>query len=159
MVLAACQNESWSGEIPVPDRAMFEAEVYPVLLRDCGFNACHGDPARFLLVFGPGRMRVDPSLEMEMQPSPLEIEISYERARSMLVTTGSASASLLLTKPLQQQAGGVSHLGVDDFGRNVYQSTLAPGYATLVRWVQTATTAAAGAGGASAQAGTAGGTQ
>src|ERR1700755_2646142 len=35
----------------------FTNDVIPVLLRDCGFQACHGSPERFFRVWGPGRTR------------------------------------------------------------------------------------------------------
>jgi len=45
----------------------------------------------------------------------------------------------LLRKPLQLEAGGAGHGGVDRFGQNIYGSKTAPGYAVLEAWVSGAT--------------------
>ena len=119
--------------IAMPDRAQFEAEVYPVLLRDCAFQACHGSTERFFQVLGPGRLRLMP-LNDQPEPMPEEVQHSYERARSM-IDVRAPERSLLLRKPLAVEAGGTGHEGVDDFGRNVYSSKLDPGYAAIERWV------------------------
>jgi hypothetical protein len=142
-VLAACgDDKTWSGEVPPGDAMVFQSDVYPVLMRDCAFNDCHGGSHRFLQVFGPGRVRIDPMLDSEAEATPVELQVSYERARSMLISEGAVTRSLLLTKPLAQEAGGVGHRGVDGYGRNVYQSTADPSYQLILRWAQGATTPA-----------------
>jgi hypothetical protein len=136
LALAACVNDaSVSNEPPAPDRALFDTAIYPLLLRDCGFSECHGAEHRFFQVFGPGRARLeghasDPDL------APRERQLTYDRARSMLVATGGGSVqqSPLLTKPLELNAGGASHRGVDHFGRNVYQVVSDPRYVALWQW-------------------------
>jgi hypothetical protein len=132
--LGACANETTALTLSTPDRMQFEREVYPVLLRDCGFQACHGSTDRFLQVFGPGRGRI----ALEIKPLdpivPMEIEHSYNRARSM-IDVNHLEQSLLLRKPLATKAGGSGHEGADDLGRNVYQSPIEPGYAAISRWV------------------------
>lgn len=151
-LLAACgDDKTWSGEVPAADPAVFQSDVYPLLMRDCSFNDCHGGTHRFFQVFGPGRVRIDPMLDSEMPATPVELQVSYERARSMLITEGAVTRSLLLTKPLAQEAGGVGHRGVDGYGRNVYQSVDDPSYQKLLRWAEGATTPAAPA--ATGQAG------
>jgi hypothetical protein len=154
--LVACEHrDNWSGSIGVADRASFDRDVYPLLMRDCAYSECHGAPQRFLRILGPGRTRLDlddPSdsiLEQEKQ-------LSYERARSMLFTDGSLPLmqSPLLVKPLELSLGGASHGGVDVYGRNVYRSTSDPGYVTLVAWAMSAAQPnAAGASAPSAGAG------
>lgn len=116
-----------------PDRASFEVEVYPVLLRDCGFHACHGSTDRFFQVFGPGRRRLNAITKPLDPPAPEEIAHAYDRARSML-DAQAIESSLLLRKPLAAEGGGTGHQGVDDLGRNVYQSTTEPGYEIIARW-------------------------
>lgn len=160
--LLACDSENWSGAAPVTDTAMFQSQVYPVLLRDCGFNACHGDQHRFFQVFGPGRVRIDPTLDSEMAATPLELDVTYKRAVSMLITQGPIEHSPLLSKPLETLRGGSGHKGVDDFGRNVYATPRAAGYQTLLNWARTASYTNAPvvglpAAGSSAVAGTPGG--
>ena len=129
-----CADETTELVVSTPDRMQFESEVYPVLLRDCAFHACHGSTDRFLQVFGPGRGRIALDVKAVDPALPLEITHSYDRARSM-IDAHHPEQSLLLRKPLAVQAGGSGHEGADELGRNVYQSQLEPGYAALKRWV------------------------
>ena len=39
---AGCADDPTA--LPPPDRATFDAVVYPILLQDCGFTVCHGAP-------------------------------------------------------------------------------------------------------------------
>jgi hypothetical protein len=132
--LAACADETTELVVSTPDRAIFDAEVYPVLLRDCAFHACHGSTDRFLQVFGPGRGRIAPELKPLDPAAPIEIQHSYDRARSM-IDAQHPEHSLLLKKPLATEAGGSGHEGADELGRNVYQAKIEPGYAAIQRWV------------------------
>jgi hypothetical protein len=135
----ACNNEtSATTEPPLPDRASFDTNVYPLLLRDCGFSECHGAQHRFFQVFGPGRSRLaghpsDPDL------GPRERQLTYDRTRSMLVAAGGGSIfeSPLLTKPLEVSSGGASHEGVDHFGRNIFQTVADSRYVMLWQWATT----------------------
>lgn len=130
----SCADETTELTIGMPDRAQFDAEVYPVLLRDCAFHACHGSTERFLQVFGPGRGRIAPDLKAVDPAAPIELMHSYDRARSM-IDTRHPEQSLILRKPLAVNAGGSGHEGADELGRNVYQTKLEPGYAAIERWV------------------------
>jgi hypothetical protein len=51
LACTACSVDNPSLELPSPNVEEFAADVYPVLLRDCGFPACHGNPERFFRVF------------------------------------------------------------------------------------------------------------
>jgi hypothetical protein len=136
---AACTEESsGSLRVPAPDAEMFEHEVYPVLLRDCGFPACHGAPERFFQVLGPGRVRASSETAPFDPALPEEIEHTYNRARSMLAHTSSVEEALLLRKPLSPAAGGAGHEGEDLWGRDVYWSAEAPGFQTLYTWARSA---------------------
>lgn len=124
-------------ETPIPDREMFGNEVYPVLLRDCGFPACHGDEGRFFRVFGPGRTRLDPDNVLISEPVlAAEIDASYERARSMLASAHSAEETLLVRKPLEVDAGGAPHLGLGERVQDVYSSVDDPSYQLLLSWAR-----------------------
>jgi hypothetical protein len=123
----------------------FTNEVMPVLLRDCGFQACHGSSERFFRVWGPGRTRYEPNLmvckKTGMNPpcnyddvTPLERDFSMQFARSM-VDLDDPSDSLLLRKPLAVERGGADHEGVDKYGRNVYRTPDDEGYRVISRWV------------------------
>ncbi len=136
LLLCACgKTGQWSGPPPSPDFALFQSDVYPVLLRDCAFSECHGSEKRFFQVFGPGRMRLDPATTMPGDPvTPMELQRSYERSVSMLMSAETVTKSLFLRKPLEASQGGQGHKGVDAFGRNVFASPLDPSYAILLHW-------------------------
>lgn len=134
VVLAACGNETAVLDVPSPDATVFASDVYPILLRDCGFPACHGARGRFFQVLGPGRTRELPMTLPDDPATPTEVMFSYTRARSMLANDGSVLESLLLRKPLDKNAGGAGHKGDDNWGRNVYASKTDPAYVLLLRW-------------------------
>ena len=119
-------------EVPAPDYDAFERDVYPILLRDCGFIVCHGREDRPFRIYGPGRLRFDPESEPDDAPTSEEIWLSYQRARSMLVTIEPVEESLLLRKTLP----GGGHQGVDALGRSVYPDASDPSYVTLLRWAE-----------------------
>lgn len=130
----ACADPTAQLYLPTPDQLVFEKQVYPLLLRDCGFPACHGDHRRFFRVFGPGRSRYPqvPALELFDPPTAQEIELAYYRARSMLASEDGLEKSPLLRKPLAAEHGGV-----DEWGNNVYRSENDPAYVTLSSWART----------------------
>lgn len=127
-----------SDDQPAPPLAEREFRdfqaVYPVLLRDCGFHACHGAPERFFRVVGPGRVRLDADSEAFDGATGDEASASYESALTML-DAEHPERSLLLKKPLAIEAGGASHGGNDAFGRNVYRTAHDEGYLAISRFV------------------------
>jgi hypothetical protein len=137
-LFAACaEGREFSGPLPMPDGQGFVNDVYPVLLRDCAFVACHGAPDRFFRVYGPGRVRLDVLATKPDDPLTLqEILYSYDRSRSMLATADTIQNALLLSKPLEPAAGGQGHKGVDELGRNVFASVRDPSYAVLATWAR-----------------------
>ncbi len=135
--LCACASEPTRLELPNPELASFAETAYPILLRDCGFPACHGNTDRFFRLFGPGRTRLDPEAASDEKASEAEVRESFSRAVSMLVHEGKLRDSLLLRKPLDTAAGGAGHEGEDWWGRNVYFSKDDPSYVELVRWAET----------------------
>jgi len=139
LALALCAALSGcSDDEPAPAMADREfrdfQELYPVLLRDCSFHACHGAPERFFRVVGPGRVRLDSESKAFDGATGDEASASYESALTML-DAEHPERSLLLKKPLAIEAGGASHAGMDDFGRNVYRSTHDEGYLAISRFV------------------------
>jgi hypothetical protein len=135
--VAGCADPSGQFAIAQPDYATFEAQVMPVLARDCSFHACHGARQRFFQVLGPGRPRLSP-LTPDADPlTPEELQFNYERARSMIDRDDPARSPLFL-KPLEAVAGGAGHEGTDLFGRNVYQDKRDPAYLVLQNWVMSA---------------------
>jgi hypothetical protein len=133
---ASCALEPLPADPPEPSRAAFDTAVYPVLVRDCGFPACHGDSNRFFRVFSPGRTRLDEATGLSVQATTAELDATYARARSMLSSAPSPERSLLLRKPLEVDQGGAPHMGIDMHGRDVYANTEAQGYVALLEWAQ-----------------------
>jgi hypothetical protein len=119
-----------------PDKTQFVETAYPILLRDCGFSACHGAQDRFFRIYGPGRSRFTPAPDAEPGDPQTDAEVtqSYERARSM-IDAKRPQESLLLRKPLETQAGGSGHKGRDAYERNVYLTVQDPSYQALRNWV------------------------
>ena len=134
MLAEGCSSAPPLAEPPVVDRAAFESEVYPILLRDCGFPACHGDRDRFFRVFGPGRTRLDIATGPYELATVAEIDASFDRARSMLAGVPDPSQALLVRKPLEPSAGGASHMGLDALGHNAYADREDPSWQTIARW-------------------------
>jgi hypothetical protein len=119
--------------VPAPARGRFEAEVYPVLLRDCAFSGCHGDPRRPLFVPGPGRTRLDPALSPLDPPTRPELDLAYDRSRALLLAEGDEPAPLV-----HKPGAGAAHRGRDVHGDNVYEDPAAPGLEILTRWAEDA---------------------
>jgi hypothetical protein len=145
IALLACSLVGCGGDAPElvvaqADFPRFQSQVYPVLLRDCSFIACHGSSERFFQVYGPGRARLDPMTGSLDEVTMDELIQSYNRALSM-IDVQSPSRSLLLRKPLAPSAGGSGHEGVDAWMRDVYASKQEPGYVALEVWVLAATAA------------------
>ena len=138
LLVSACADTGGEGVVAKRKFPEFQREVYPVLLRDCGFPSCHGDTRRFFRIYGPGRVRL-PNDQGEM-PTPFdsptgdEISLSYSLAQSM-IDPAEPGKSSLLRKPLAVAAGGAGHLGVDSYDRDVYRTAQDSGYVTLARWV------------------------
>ena len=138
--LAGCSLERGTGKVSKREFQEFQRDVYPVLLRDCAFSTCHGDPKRFFRVFGPGRRRMPNASGLPEAfdlPTADEIATTYQLALSM-IDDADLGHSRLLQKPLAIAAGGSGHGGVDKYGRDVYRTAQDSGYLVLARWVYSA---------------------
>ena len=142
-VLSCASGKEFSGPLPSPDGEQFVSEVYPLLLRDCAHVGCHGKPERFFQLYGPGRARIpieqmNPATRVVLDyTDPVtfdEVLHSYQRTLSMIASSEHVEDSLLLRKPLEAQAGGQGHKGVDDLGRNVFASKQDAGWQLLRAW-------------------------
>lgn len=133
-VVVGCDVPPNDVVVPEPDRETFAYDVYPILLADCGFPACHGSEERFFSVYGPGRTRLSPATSPYDPPTPEELQLSYERARSMLVSERGVRESPLLMKPLAPSAGGAGHEGDDPWGAPIFASKSDPDFETLFFW-------------------------
>lgn len=133
-LLAGCALPEDDLTLPEVDPATFQLEVYPILLADCGFPACHGDPARFFAVYGPGRTRLSPDTLPYDPPTPEELALTFTRARSMLVAEDGPARAPLLRKPLAVPAGGAGHAGDDPWDQPIFATKRDPRYETLYFW-------------------------
>jgi hypothetical protein len=137
---SACADKPQQPSFARREFQPFQRDVYPVLLRDCGFPACHGAPKRFFRVWGPGRTRLPNGMNANGFPGAFdlpsvdEISASYSLALSM-INAADPGRSALLRKPLAVAAGGAGHLGVDKQGRDVYRTAQDAGYVSIARWV------------------------
>ena len=131
---AACAEEPQGWQNSMPNFMRYQAEVFPVLLRDCGFHTCHGSSERFFRIWGPGRARMNPATRAFDLTTGPEISTGYQLVLSM-IDARHPGRSLLLRKPLALEAGGSTHLGADKFGRNIYRTANDAGYLTIARWV------------------------
>jgi hypothetical protein len=132
--LAACASTSGDLEIPDADPETFRTTVYPILLADCSFAACHGASERFFRIYGPGRTRLDPETDPYAPATPEELAESFTRTRSMLLSPDGVRRSPLLRKPLAVEAGGASHGGDDAWGANIYAGKTDPRFQALFFW-------------------------
>jgi hypothetical protein len=133
-------DEPWELPDATTSAPLYAEDAYPVMLRDCGFFACHGSTDRLFQVWGPRRKRIDGPQEPYGDASEESLRIGREKTATLELAIGfidldDPKNSLLLRKGLDPQAGGTGHLGVDNFGRNVYRSAASPGYVDLAKWV------------------------
>lgn len=135
--VGCAEDEPWQLTETSTSSPLFSDGVYPVLLRDCAFFACHGSTDRLFQVWGPKRHRIN---ELELSGNAERMRIDQERQKTFDMAIGfvdinNPGNSLLLRKGLDAQAGGTGHLGLDKYGRNVYRSASSPGYVALAKWV------------------------
>ena len=133
LLLMTMGCEDPQAEVPAPDRGLFRDTVYPVLLRDCAFAGCHGDPRRPLFTPGPGRVRLRPETDVFDAPTAEEMALSYDRARALLLREGDEPPPLL-----HKPGAGAAHGGRDGAGNNVYEDEAAPGLLILTQWAMSA---------------------
>jgi hypothetical protein len=134
-----CADEQTQSGFAWREFMQFQREVYPVLLRDCGFPACHGASERFFRVWGPGRVRLprEMGLPGAFDQSTLDEQSATHSLSLAMIDSDRPERSLLLRKPLAVEAGGAGHFGVDKYGRDVYRTAQDSGYLALARWVFT----------------------
>ncbi len=135
----ACTLPDGNPAVPAADPAVFRDEVYPILIADCGFNVCHGDPTRAFAVFGPGRGRLRADTDLDAPVTAEELAVTFTRARSMLVSRDGVQHAPLLRKPLAIDDGGVRHGGTDAWGNAIYAKKTNARFQVLVAWALAAT--------------------
>ncbi len=134
LVLTSCTQSDIdaSRELPMPDFEAFRCGVEPILVRTCGFTACHASPQRRYRIFAPQRLRLEGSdlgrLSLE------ETTANYHATRGFI--QNSSEESLLLQKPLDSAVGGYYHEGKEHFGGvDVFLSKSDVDYARIAAWI------------------------
>lgn len=90
---------------------VFISEVQPQLATRCASSACHGRLDRPLALLAPGSYRLAPDRRFLNEPLTAE---EYEINAHQLMAFANwdeVERSLILTKPLGAEVGGVSHGG------------------------------------------------
>ena len=133
-----CAAPAPSTQVPPLDRAYFEHEVEPQLVASCAYNTCHGAPLRPLRVYSLAGLRIDPALTSNQVLTAEEHEANFLRASASAAATSSTLPDFL-RKPLQLEAGGAGHGGVDRFGQNIYANKDDRRWKVLEAWLGGAT--------------------
>lgn len=139
--LAGCAQEGLEAPAAAAplDEAFFRCRVEPVLVRDCGFLACHGSARRPLRVYAPNALRLDVARDRRGQPLTAR-ETAANQAAALAFSGVDGRTPLLLLKPLAEAAGGYYHRGATLYdGGDVFGSPEDYGYATLAAWIAGAT--------------------
>ena len=125
--------------LPRPTRAIFEANVQPFLGERCGTRACHGDPARTLVLHAPGYHRVRPAgAGVGMDENVLsesELSWNYESLCLRMVTADTPDETLLIRKVAPQ---GFARRMDHARGTVVFESERDPDWLALRTWLDSA---------------------
>jgi hypothetical protein len=112
----------------------FRLQAQPVLARRCATPGCHGNGERSLAIYAETYYRRD--LADLSNGSPLddnELWQNYVQVSAFVVGAKRAEDSLLLSKALAKDAGGIGHLVTQAF-----TSREDPDYVELQQWLELA---------------------
>ena len=116
LVLAACTTVT-NGPAPDPstavDETVFRCNVQPILVRQCSYNACHGNAGSPFRVYSPGKLRASPPANIDDAIAVLtdaEQHGNFTSAAGFLFDA-SVDDDWLLRKPLPAALGGYEHKG------------------------------------------------
>ena len=124
------------------DENAFRCTVQPILVRQCSYIACHGQPGTALRVYSPGKLRAGSAQSLDDLIAPLtdaEQHGNFTSAAGFAVTAATPDDNFLLKKPLPSSAGGFEHAG-----GAIYAGTNDPQYVAIRAWL--AGTAGTGSG-------------
>jgi hypothetical protein len=127
-----------NGPIPDPttglDETAFRAKVEPILVKQCSYNACHGNTGSALRIYAPGTLRqlAYPTIDETMAPLTAEEEhANFVNAAAFSATAPIVDDNWLLRKPLASSAGGFEHKG----GVIYLRGTNDPNYTVIYCWL------------------------
>lgn len=140
LMLCGCQKLTKPAPLEPLDRPYFDCKVTDVLTKTCSGFRCHGDAARYYTVFTRNRLRFGGTEEDRGAPLR-EIESSFNYTATLVhVDPADPDNSLLLLKPLEQDAGGYFHRGAEIFdGGDVFVDREDRDFKVLADWVNGAT--------------------
>ena len=136
LLLAACTDvENASAPDPAKglDETVFKCNVEPVLVRDCSYNACHGQAQHPFRVYSPGKLRATTPQSLDEAIVALT---DAEHHANFLSAAGFAFGGVLpednflVRKPLPTSDGGFAH-----FGGAIYSGTHDPAYLAIRDWL------------------------
>ena len=85
------------------DEPTFKCTVEPILIRDCSYQACHGNAGFALRVYSIGKLRATEPATLDELTAPLTVDERHANFQSAVAFTygGVSSAdNLLIRKPL-----------------------------------------------------------
>jgi hypothetical protein len=101
------------------DETVFKCNVEPVLVRQCSYNACHGNAGSALRVYAPGKLRAAPPANVDDEDGPVtdpEHHANFLAAAGLSFGVETTDDNWLLRKPLPAAAGGFEHAGGAIYG-------------------------------------------
>ncbi len=140
LALVACAQRDLSAPAPLGqlDEPYFRCKVQPILVARCSFLACHGDPGRPYRLFARQQLRLGvPPRDRGIALTEAETRANYSATLGFaLQGLGEDADPLLLSKPLDEDGGGLFHRGREMYrGPDVFASRDDVDYRTLAAWV------------------------
>ncbi len=138
--LLGCQNTSETVPALELDTAAFRCEVEPVIMARCSTPACHGSGRRAFRVFSINRLRLNPQRNqfgyvLNQPMTEQEHQANLEMVRGF-AGPGYNERSLLLLKPLDEDAGGYYHQGKTLYGNvDVFTDEDDLGFKAIDSWL------------------------
>lgn len=108
------ENGSAADPAGTLSEPIFRCNVEPVLVRECSYNGCHGQPLAPLRVYSPGKLRAKNPANIDDAVAALS---DAEHHGNFLSAAGFAYGGVavddnfLLRKPLPSSDGGFEHVG------------------------------------------------
>jgi hypothetical protein len=140
LVLAATGCTTVTNE-PAPsvslDETVFKTKVERILVAQCSYVACHGNPGSALRVYAPGLLRAAPAANLSDAQAPLTADEEHAKflsAAAFSTTAETPADNWLLRKPLPSTFGGFEHKG-----GAIFKSPNDASYAAIYCWLTGAT--------------------
>lgn len=116
----------------------FKCAVEPVLIKQCSYNACHGNKDSALRVYSIGKLRAKTPQNLDDFNNPLTDEEhhgNYTNAAGFALGVTDPTQNWLLLKPLPPSLGGYEHKG-----GAIYNGTADAQFGAIYAWLKGAST-------------------